>query len=125
MRVLVIDDMEGVRRFVKRALERAGHEVLLIEDGKHAAQATAQGLPDVVLTDIFMPGHDGLQTIRELQADAPQLPIIAMSGGGSSVPGDYLSLAKKLGASVVLRKPFTVAELLAAVDEATTRDSGT
>jgi CheY-like chemotaxis protein len=125
MRVLVIDDMEGVRRFVKRALERAGHEVLLIEDGRHAAEATAQGLPDVVLTDIFMPGHDGLQTIRELQAVSPQLPIIAMSGGGSSVPGDYLSLAKKLGASVVLRKPFTVAELLAAVDEATTHGSGT
>jgi CheY-like chemotaxis protein len=125
MRVLVIDDMEGVRRFVKRALERAGHEVLLIEDGKDAAAATGQGLPDVVLTDIFMPERDGLQTIRDLRAIAPQLPIIAMSGGGSSVPGDYLFMAKKLGASVVLRKPFTVSELLAALEEATTHPSGT
>jgi CheY-like chemotaxis protein len=124
MRVLVIDDMEGVRKFVKRALERAGYVVLLIEDGKDAAAATEQGLPDVVLTDIFMPGHDGLQTIRQLQALAPQLPIIAMSGGSSSVPGDYLFLAKKLGASVVLPKPFTVAELLAALDQATSHDRG-
>ena len=123
MRVLVIDDMEGVLRFVQRALERTGHEVVLIQDGKDAAAATERGLPDVVLTDSFMPEHDGLLTIRQLRAVAPHVPVIAMSGGSSSIPGDYLTLAKKLGASAVLNKPFTVAELLAALDHATTTKS--
>ena len=76
---------------------------------------THQQRCDLVITDIMMPGKDGLETIRELRRLDPKVRIIAMSGGGGPGVG-YLELAAMLGAAGTLPKPFTKGSLLTAVD---------
>jgi CheY-like chemotaxis protein len=69
-----------------------------------------------VITDIFMPGKDGLETIRDLKSDFPGVGIIAMSGAsGRRTAADHLLTAQQVGADGVLRKPFEADALLAAV----------
>ena len=113
-RILVIDDEQMLRRTLRALLERAGHAVVEAEDGVEGmAQFKAQR-PDLVLTDIIMPNREGVETIGEMRRQAPELPIIAMSGGGSRGGDLFLTLAERLGAT--LAKPIRQAELLAAVD---------
>src|SRR4051812_21413507 len=81
MRVLVIDDDSGMRKMMHRMIAEAGHEVSEAADG-HAGLKTFQAQPaDVVVTDIIMPDQEGIETIRKLRALAPQLRIVAVSGG--------------------------------------------
>ncbi|HEY8551619.1 MAG TPA: response regulator [Vicinamibacterales bacterium] len=118
MRILVIDDQAAMVHFARRVLETAGHSVLVAADGRQAIALMEQELPDLVLTDLFMPERDGFETIRWLRSSGSQVPVIVMSGGGAVVTGDYLPMATTLGAAAVLKKPFTAEALLAAVDEA-------
>ena len=113
--ILVIDDEEMLRRTL---LERAGHTVVEAEDGKHGLAQFEVQRPDLVLTDIIMPNCEGVETIGEMRRQAPDLPIIAMSGGGSRGGDLFLTLAEQLGASATLSKPIRQAELVAAVDAA-------
>ena len=73
--------------------------------------------PDVVVTDLCMPGQDGLDLIAELQRHAPRVPIIAVSGGGAG-GGLTLEAARNLGADDVLRKPFGSKDVVAAIRKA-------
>ncbi|MGH7673249.1 MAG: response regulator, partial [Gemmatimonadales bacterium] len=63
-RIIVIDDQEAVRRAVRRALGPAGHHVLEASDGEMGLQLLADHGADLVITDIFMPGQDGIVTVR-------------------------------------------------------------
>ena len=71
---------------------------------------------DLVVTDLYMPGQEGLETIRELRTCFPEVAIIAMSGMAAAVT--MLSVAQKFGAVAVLHKPFAADELIAAVGKA-------
>jgi YesN/AraC family two-component response regulator len=66
----------------------------------------------LVLTDVIMPDKEGLETIRELRRHDPTIKIIAMSGGGLSDPKGYLSVARKMGVSATLQKPFSYKEMM-------------
>lgn len=114
MRILLIDDDAQVRSVLKRALESAGHDVDLAENGERVGERLVRHGADLVITDIFMPDVDGFEAIKALRAAHPGLPIIVMSGGtlGSA---DWLKVARLLGASEVLEKPVAVAALLEAV----------
>lgn len=116
-RILVIDDEESVRFVVKEMLEFEGYEVTTAPNGKVGLQLFRKKPTDLILTDIFMPEMEGLETIRELHRDFPQLKIIAMSGGGESGMLSFLSFAKRFGALRTLRKPFSREELLEVVKE--------
>lgn len=116
-RILVIDDEESVRFVVKEMLEFEGYEVTTAPNGKVGLQLFRKDPTDLILTDIFMPEMEGLETIRELHRDFPQLKIIAMSGGGESGMLSFLSFAKRFGALRTLRKPFSREELLETVQE--------
>ena len=70
-----------------------------------------------MITDIVMPGKEGLEVLMELRKQRPPVQIIAMSGGGQGSGAAYLDAARLLGAAKVLLKPFRSAVLLAAVDE--------
>lgn len=113
--ILLIDDDDILRAAVQEALEQLGHQVIGAGEGKSALDLLQANPADLVITDIVMPGMEGLETIIELRRRHPELKIIAMSGGGRSNPGDYLEVARKLGAAHILAKPFTIEELSAAI----------
>jgi len=116
-RILVIDDTEEVRWFLRLILEKAGHEVLEAPDGVQGLQAYHRQAADLVLCDLFMPEKEGLETIRELRGRHAGAKIIAISGGCPSTSVDFLPLARKFGAARALHKPFDACQLLAAVGE--------
>jgi CheY-like chemotaxis protein len=115
-RLLVVDDNEDMRQTMKRLLERLGYEVEIAANGARALEMQPRVAADVLITDIFMPDTDGLETINQFKASFPQVKIIAMSGGGASIrEADYLSTASVVGADAVLRKPFSKESLLEAL----------
>jgi len=94
-----------------------GCDAVHASDAHTGVQAFKSSKFDVVLVDIFMPGVDGLKTIKEFRERAPSLPIVAMSGFRFRLPGlDVLGMAAELGASFCLRKPFALEQLMEAVN---------
>lgn len=123
--ILVLDDEAPLRSAVRRILERAGHEVLEASDGRQGLALANERYPDLVITDILMPGVDGIELILELREHRPDTLIIAISGGGDLVPSErLLSDAHALGAITALPKPFEVPEVLSAVGSALARSGG-
>lgn len=114
-RILVIDDNDDFRSLLKAALEGDGHQVETAPNGQNAADVLLARPADVVVTDIFMPGKEGIETISELQKRFPRMHIVAMSGRPSATDFDPLSIAEHLGAAKTLKKPFPIEELLQAV----------
>ncbi|MCW5729460.1 MAG: response regulator [Alphaproteobacteria bacterium] len=119
LRILVVDDDDLVRMTMEAALAQAGHEVTPASDGNDALRLFQAGRYDLVITDIIMPGREGIETILELRRLSASVPIIAISGGGRTHNLDFLSAAKALGANHALAKPFTPDALLAMVATAT------
>lgn len=113
--ILVIDDDPEMRAMLEQTLRAAGHEVQLAADGKSGIELNRAKPVNLVVTDLYMPGKEGVETIMELHRDFPELAIIAMSGkhGASSL----LAATRKLGAARTLEKPFQPHELLTAVEE--------
>jgi len=119
-RVLVVDDDKAVRTAIKTVLEHNGFDVVVAEDGRSGIAEVQGHSFDVVIVDIFMPGMDGLETIRAFNKHAPTVPVIAISGflfRDSAKPApDFLSMATKLGAAYSLHKPFRPRDLLQVVE---------
>jgi DNA-binding response OmpR family regulator len=116
-KVLVIDDDVKITRVLDLRLRKAGYQVILAANGEAGLNLFKAEHPDMVITDILMPGKEGLETIMALRRDSPEVKIIAMSGGGRIGAEDYLDLAKKFGAQYTFTKPFTGKEVLQAVRE--------
>jgi DNA-binding NtrC family response regulator len=114
-RIIVIDDQGPIRRVVRRALELDKHEVLEASDGEMGMQLLARVQADVVITDIFMPGQDGILTLRQIRKQFPAVKVIVMSGGDSTGTLDMRRDAELLGAVRSLQKPFNAREIMAAV----------
>lgn len=126
-RALVVDDQELISELVAEILEAHGFETEQAADGSQAERILRDSNFDLLITDLLMPDVDGLQLILNLRHKeaTKDLKIIAMSGGGRYNTGEfYLKSANKLGADYILAKPFTVAQLLEAVQKLgfTTRD---
>jgi len=117
-RVLVIDDSPGLRELMCIGLRASGYEVAAAGDGRRALRLQREKPCDVIVTDLFMPEMDGIETIQTVRQEFPATAIIAISGVESKTGADFLEVASKLGAQTVLRKPFTIPELIAAVDAA-------
>lgn len=111
-RILVIDDQEPIRRIVRRALEQAGHEVFDASDGEMGMQMLARHAVAVVISDIFMPGQDGILTLRLIRKQFPDVKVIVISGGDSTGMLDLRRDAELLGAVKSLQKPFTAREIV-------------
>ncbi len=118
-KVLVIDDDRMVRETVKIILESAGHTVVLASNGREGLKTFAADTPDIVITDILMPEKEGIETIAELRRLKPDLPIVAISGGGRIGNMNFLKLAESFGANHTLTKPFEPEEILRLVAELT------
>jgi CheY-like chemotaxis protein len=111
-RILVIDDERQVRDMLEEMLRSAGHAVTMASSGDEALEIQRGSPCDLVIVDIFMPGRQGLDTIRELRAGNPDLKIVALSGGGGFARFDALESAIEAGASVTMRKPVDWEELI-------------
>ncbi len=112
-RILVIDDDADMRSLLAQTLQSAGHEVVLAADGREGVQQFRTQPADLVITDMYMPIQQGLETIVQLRKEAPTVRIIAMCGKSTAMP--MLSAAQRLGAVAVLQKPFLPDQLLAEV----------
>jgi len=113
-RILVEDDDAGVRAFLRTVLESDGYEVTEAADGKQALQGVRAGRVDLVITDLVMPEQEGIETIRALRKEMPDIGIIAISGAFN---GQFLKTARMMGANVALGKPVDARLLLASVTE--------
>lgn len=111
-RIIVIDDQEPIRRVVRRALEKEGHDVLDASDGELGIQLLERATADVVITDIFMPGQDGILTLRQIRKRFPAVKVIVMSGGDSTGMMDLRRDAELLGAVKSLPKPFNARDIV-------------
>ncbi len=123
-RILIIDDEPNVRSMLRRMLHQAGHQVSEASNGAEGIDSYERDPPDLIITDILMPEKEGIETIIALHRADPDLPIIAISGGGRSGDAGFLSSAEKLGARHTLSKPFRADQLLSAVSECLSANSG-
>ncbi|MEU5754059.1 SpoIIE family protein phosphatase [Streptomyces sp. NPDC047829] len=113
-RVLVADDNADMREYLTRLLDGAGYEVDTVEDGLAALEAVRADAPDLVISDVMMPGLDGLGLVAALRTDprtvsVPVVLLSARAGQEASIEG------LQAGADDYLVKPFAAAELLARV----------
>src|SRR6476620_10321080 len=92
-RILVVDDNASVRRSLAALLTRAGHEVMQAAHGSEASRVWHAVELDLVILDLFMPEKDGIETMVELRAFVPGIPIIVMSGAAYGSQRDMLSAA--------------------------------
>jgi CheY-like chemotaxis protein len=118
-KILIVDDDGAVRTTIQLLLERAGHSVVAAGDGRKGLILFEAEEFDLLFLDIFMPGMDGIETMRLAHAQRPLVPIIVISGNPilsetGSAP-NFLTMAMKLGAILSLQKPFKPAALLEAV----------
>lgn len=111
-RILIVDDDPSILDFLRTILLREGHIVDEAADGKIAKEMYSKGKYDLLVTDVVLPGKEGLDLILELERENPGLKVIAVSGGDRIEPGYYLELASILGAQQTLAKPFTPQEFL-------------
>jgi len=130
-RVLIIDDEEDIRVVLKEVFVRAGFEVAVASDGNEGLNLLREQGADLVITDIIMPGSDGVELAYEIRCEFPKTKIIVMSGGGNVAPLEYepsaiatsayLASAAAVGADMTITKPFDREELINAARELTAR----
>ena len=113
-RILVIDDEQSVRASLQQALTTAGHTVILAANGLEGVNLQRKEPADLVITDLFMPEQDGVETMMQLRKFAPNVGVIAISG--NPLGSEMLAVAEKLGALAIFEKPFAVADLLKAIE---------
>jgi DNA-binding NtrC family response regulator len=104
--ILVIDDQTEAREALRRILVADGHVVLEAADGLEAVKLLDDAAADLVFTDIYMPEMDGIEFLTWVTERAPEIPVIAMSGGGLASSASVLGDAHELGATGVVEKPF-------------------
>jgi putative two-component system response regulator len=114
-RVLCVDDEPVILQILRRLLEVQGFEAVTCNDPLDAGSVFAGGGFDVVITDIHMPGMDGLTLMRSLRDQQPEIPVVVVTGHGTV---DTAIQALREGATGMLVKPFTGEELLAEVRRA-------
>jgi CheY-like chemotaxis protein len=118
-RILVVDDEKTVREALAALLRQSGYRVVVAESGHVAVEAIEAFTFDFIIVDIFMPEMNGLETIKIFRNNAPRVPIIAMSGyaaGSGFVDNDFFHAAMEFGATCCLRKPFSLEQVLDAIE---------
>ncbi len=113
--VLVIEDDLFFRDVMVEALERAGFRTQAAENGSVGLKIAMAQPIDIVVTDLFMPEKEGMETIRSLRDRFAFMPILVVSGGIAGQRSDFLGMSVRLGASAAISKPFLPSELVQAV----------
>ena len=106
---MIVDDEEGIRESLSGIFEDEGHEVLTAGSGEEALRALKEQTPDVILLDVWLPGIDGLETLKEIKGLNPDLPVIMISGHGNI---ELALKATRAGAYDFLEKPLSLERVL-------------
>jgi CheY-like chemotaxis protein len=119
--ILIVDDDAALRLTLQRMLEPGSfgrYIVECVQDGGEAIDSIKARIPDLIITDIYMPISDGFELINWMRAQSINVPVLAMSGSGSTAKSYYdpLRVAERLGASAVLDKPFRASQLIETID---------
>ena len=130
-KVIIIDDEEDIRIVLEEIFVRAGFDVAVASNGADGLNLLREQGADLVITDIIMPGSDGVETAYDIRMEFPKTKIIVMSGGGNAASSGYepaaittsayLASAMAVGADLTLTKPFDRDELLKAAKELTSK----
>ena len=111
--ILIIDDEEPIRNYLRDMLEKAGHSLLDCEDGDKGIDIFLENNIDIVLTDIAMPKKDGVEVLIEMKKVSPSVKVIAMSGVRDCEK--LLAVANIYKADATIKKPFEKEDILTAV----------
>ena len=118
-RVLVIDDNDDFRKLALLWFQIHGIEAEGAVNGVQGLEFQRLRPASVIVTDIFMPEKEGIETIQDLRREFPDAKIIAMTGRESLTDYDVFQVARELGAVKTFKKPFKLDDLVAAVRELT------
>lgn len=113
--ILIVDDDRSLRDLLAEVLREQGHDAQTAEEGNAALARMNEAKFDLVISDIIMPGKEGIETIREIRALHPDVKIIAMSSGGSLGNAQILEYARMIGAHEAIRKPVELPALTAMI----------
>jgi two-component system nitrogen regulation response regulator NtrX len=113
--ILIIDDEANIRISLAGILEDEGYDILGAASGEEGLESVRKELPDLVLLDIWMPGIDGMETLKRLKESHPFLPVIMMSGHGTI---ETAVKATKIGAYDFIEKPLSLEKILVTVANA-------
>ncbi|MFD2204426.1 response regulator [Kiloniella antarctica] len=114
-KILVAEDDNAVRTFVARALTHKKHEVTAVGDGMQALEALEKDKYDLLITDIVMPGLDGIGLALKVAKDAPDMPVLLMTGYSAEKQRAH-NLEELI--FKVVTKPFSLQQICAAAEEA-------
>ncbi|WP_285846872.1 MULTISPECIES: response regulator [Bacillales] len=112
--LLIVDDQAGIRLLLNEVFTKEGFEARLAANGAEALQLITEKEPDCVLLDMKMPGIDGVEVLKRLKKDWPQIPVIMMTAYGEV---ELTEEAIKNGAEKYFTKPFNIYEVRDAVKE--------
>ena len=113
--IMIVDDEPSILKSLGGALEDEGYQILTANDGLRALKKIEEEPPDLVLLDIWMPGMDGIETLKRLRAQQAGLPVIMISGHGSI---ETAVTATKLGAFDFIEKPLSLEKTLVTIQNA-------
>ena len=116
--VLIVDDEEGIRESLSGIFQDDGYAVLTSSSGEEALKALKEQNPDLILLDVWLPGIDGIQTLKEIKDMKPDLPVIMISGHANI---DLAVKATRMGAYDFLEKPLSLERVLLASKRALER----
>jgi two-component system, cell cycle sensor histidine kinase and response regulator CckA len=112
--ILVVDDDDPVRAMLSRLLRTQGHTVLQASNAQEARVLLSEQQPDLVISDIVMPGESGIELRRAIARRWPSIPVILISGYSAEGPAEF---AARMERTAFVQKPFAADQLLALVGE--------
>ncbi|MBT4269660.1 MAG: response regulator [Deltaproteobacteria bacterium] len=116
-KILIIEDDNDFRQMLHLTLKHNGYDVIEAADGQKGVELYYEEKPDLVITDIFMPGKEGVETVIELRESNPNIKIIAISGAVTHSKLNFLSEMQDIGVQKVFEKPFKSEDFLAGIKE--------
>src|SRR5262249_35346236 len=114
-KILLIEDDPGITDTLQRVLTEEGHHVTVEQRGDRGLARAAEETFHVVITDLKLPGENGLEVVRQLHATQPHLPIVLVTAFGTT---DTAIEAMRLGAYDYLLKPFDIPQMIELVNKA-------
>ncbi|MCZ2108798.1 MAG: response regulator [Dehalococcoidia bacterium] len=112
--ILVVDDDDPVRVMLARLLRTQGYSVLQAANASDARRLLASQQPDLIISDIVMPGESGIELRRHIASTWPELPVILISGYSAEGPAEF---AARTPRTMFVQKPFAADQLLALVEQ--------